>query len=232
MAEPASCSCETTCVGNSNASTTTRAYGDMAASESVFFNPVASIVSICVPLERFLATNTGTWTSYDLANMSTSDTKTPSRYTRAMPLSRPRMPNHVTEVPVNVNVACAPGVMVSMALPPLHPNQPVSWFQPVPKLTDGSVSSYRLTADGGAGALETVIVTGAEVVRLPAASRATAVRVCEPLLAVVVSHEMEYGAAASSAPPLTPSSWNWTPATPRSSGAVAVTEIVPETVAP
>ena len=35
--------------------------------------------------------------------------------------------------------------------------------------------------------LETVTVTGAEVVRLPAASRAIAVSVWEPLVAVVVS---------------------------------------------
>ena len=80
--------------------------------------------------------------------------------------------------------------------------------------------------------METVTVTGAEVVWLPAASRATAVRVCVPPLAVVVSHETEYGVVVSSAPPLTPSSWNWTPATPWLSDAVAVTVIVPETVAP
>ena len=35
-------------------------------------------------------------------------------------------------------------------------------------------------------ALDTVTVTGPEVVRLPSASRATAVRVCEPLLAEAV----------------------------------------------
>jgi len=122
--------------------------------------------------------------------------------------------------------------MVATALPPLHPNHPVSWVQPAPKLTDGSVSSYRLIADGGTGALETVMVTGDEVVWLPAASRAMAVSVCEPLLAVVVSQEIEYGAFASSAPLLTPSNRNWTPATPRLSDAVAVTVIVPETVAP
>jgi len=56
---------------------------------------------------------------------------------------------------------------------------------------DGSVSSKRFAVGA---VLETVTVTGAEVVRLPAASRATAVRVCEPLLAVVVSQETEYGA--------------------------------------
>jgi hypothetical protein len=89
-----------------------------------------------------------------------------------------------------------------------------------------------LTAVGGEGALETVTVTGAEVVRLPAASRATAVRVYEPLLAVVVSTEIEYGAVVSSAAKSAPLTLNWTPATPLSSDAVALMLIVPETVAP
>src|SRR5438309_8162238 len=43
----------------------------------------------------------------------------------------------------------------------------------------------------GGGPFETVTATGAEVVRLLAASRATAARLCEPLLAVVVSQETE-----------------------------------------
>jgi hypothetical protein len=40
------------------------------------------------------------------------------------------------------------------------------------------------------GALLTVTATPAEVVLLPAPSRAMAVSVCEPLVAVVVFHEM------------------------------------------
>ena len=67
---------------------------------------------------------------------------------------------------------------------------------------------------------------------LPAASRATAVNVCAPLVAVVVIHDREYGAVVSSAPTLTPSSLNWTPATPTLSEALAATTTVPETVAP
>ena len=66
----------------------------------------------------------------------------------------------------------------------------------------------------------------------PAASRATAVSVCGPLPAVVVFHETEYGAVVSSLPRFAPSSLNWTPATPTSSAAVALTVIVPDTVAP
>src|SRR5207244_11299480 len=64
------------------------------------------------------------------------------------------------------------------------------------------------------------------------ASRATAVSVCEPFVAVVVSHATEYGADVSSVPRFAPSSSNCTPATPTSSDALAVTEVVPETVAP
>src|SRR6267143_6671493 len=95
---------------------------------------------------------------------------------------------------------------------------------------DGSVSSKRLTVGA---VLDTVTVTSAEVVRLPAASRATAVRVCEPLFVVVVSQEIEYGAFVTSAPRLVPvSSWNCTPATPTLSEALAVTVTVANTVWP
>src|SRR5216684_818107 len=78
----------------------------------------------------------------------------------------------------------------------------------------------------------TVTVTGADVVVLPAASRATAVSVCAPLVAAVVSHATEYGAAVSSAPTFEPSSLNCTPTTPTLSLAVAVTVTVPDTVEP
>src|SRR6266853_2066750 len=84
----------------------------------------------------------------------------------------------------------------------------------------------------GGGPLDTVTVTGAEVERLPAASRAIALRVCEPLLAAVVFQEIEYGALVSSAPRLAPSILNCTPTTPTLSEALAVTLVVPETVAP
>src|SRR5437867_8316103 len=95
---------------------------------------------------------------------------------------------------------------------------------------DESVSSTRVTIGGGA-ALETVTVTGSEVNRIPSASRATAVKVWNPLLVVVVSQETEYGALVSSAPRLTPSSRNWTPATRRRTGlTLARTGIVPATV--
>src|SRR5712691_8538845 len=82
------------------------------------------------------------------------------------------------------------------------------------------------------GALSTVTLTAAAVAVLPAASRATAVRLCAPLLAAVVAHEMAYGAEVSSAPRFAPSSLNWTPTTPTLSVALAETVIVPATVAP
>src|SRR3979490_3367096 len=80
--------------------------------------------------------------------------------------------------------------------------------------------------------LPTVTLTAAEVARLPAASRATAVRTCEALVAVALSQDTAYGAAVTSAPRLAPSSLNCTPATPTLSEALAVTLSLPDTVAP
>ena len=78
-------------------------------------------------------------------------------------------------------------------------------------------------------ALFTVTVTAAEVVLLPAASRATAVSVCVPLVAEAVFQEPEYGDAVSSVPRFAPSSLNCTPATPTLSVALAETVTVPDT---
>src|SRR5258708_7076427 len=77
-----------------------------------------------------------------------------------------------------------------------------------------------------------VTVTAADVAVLPAASRATAVSVCEALLAVVVFQATEYGAVVTSAPRFAPSSLNCTPTTPTLSDALAPTVVVPDTVAP
>ena len=52
-----------------------------------------------------------------------------------------------------------------------------------------AVSSDRVT--GGDDALDTLTLTAEEVVRLPAASRAMAVKVWEPLPTVVVFQETE-----------------------------------------
>src|SRR5437773_11609258 len=75
---------------------------------------------------------------------------------------------------------------------------------------DGSVSSTRVTVGGGGDdALDTATVTGSEVNWRPSASRATAVKVWNPLLVVVVFQETEYGGLKSSATRLTPSSLYW-----------------------
>src|SRR5205823_800423 len=80
-------------------------------------------------------------------------------------------------------------------------------------------------------AFDTVTMIPAEAVMFAAASRATADSVWLPFDAAVVSHETEYAAVRSSAPRFTPSTLNWTPATPTLSLAVAVTETVPDTLA-
>lgn len=78
--------------------------------------------------------------------------------------------------------------------------------------------------------LFTVTVTVVDVVWLPAASRATAVRVCVLFATPVVFHDTEYGTDVSSLPMLVPSTLNCTPATPTLSDAVAATLTVPDTV--
>src|SRR4249920_3770695 len=75
--------------------------------------------------------------------------------------------------------------------------------------------------------LATVTMTGSLVLLLPAASRATAVSVWGPLTASVVFQVVLYGPASASVPNVAPSTNNWTPTTPTSSLADAVTLIVP-----
>src|SRR5207245_906799 len=86
--------------------------------------------------------------------------------------------------------------------------------------------------DGGVVSFEMVTVTAADVVTLPAASRATAVSVWLPLAVLTVFHDTEWGEVVPSAARLAPSSLNWTPATPTLSLALAVTVTVLDTVAP
>src|SRR4029450_10884545 len=111
-----------------------------------------------------------------------------------------------------------------------------------PRLSDAFALTLSVPAtvlpDAGAviaivGAmLSTVTATLAEVVTLPAASRATADTVCGPLAADAVFHGTEYGAVVSSAPTLAPSTLNCTPVTPTLSVAVAEMAVVPAIVAP
>src|SRR5205807_5049684 len=72
----------------------------------------------------------------------------------------------------------------------------------------------------------------ADVVLLPAASRAMAVSVWLPLVAVVVFQDAEYGDARTSAPRFALASLNCTTSTATLSLAAAVTDTVPDTLAP
>ena len=80
------------------------------------------------------------------------------------------------------------------------------------------------------GALRTVTTCNEAVPTLLAASRASAVSVCEPSATVVVSQITLYGAAVTSLPRFMPSTLNWTPTTPTLSVAVACTSNEPATV--
>src|SRR5207247_10532598 len=160
---------------------------------------------------------------------STVATRVPSRNTCAIPPKSPLNPIQLTPVPLKASVVVAFASLDSAPVPPLKRESDGKIHVPV-KVTDGLVSSTRVT--GGGDPFDTVTLTGDEVVRFPAASLATAVRVCEPLPTVVVFQETEYGEAVSSAPRLAPSTRNCTPATPILSEAEALTVTVPDTVAP
>ena len=76
-------------------------------------------------------------------------------------------------------------------------------------------------------------VTSDDVVELPALSRATAVKVCTPMVAAVESHTIEKGTAMSSAPRFAPSSLNCTPAiVPAVDEAAALRVVAPDSVDP
>src|SRR5689334_16878475 len=100
--------------------------------------------------------------------------------------------------------------------------------------TVAELAGELIDTDGGTvSALNTDTVTPADVVRLPAASRATAVNVCVPFAVSVEFQAMLYGLVVSSAPTLTPSILNCTPATLMLSLAVADTvTALPEMFAP
>ena len=80
--------------------------------------------------------------------------------------------------------------------------------------------------------LSTVTLTLGAVAGFPAESCATALSVCTPAAAEDVFHVTENGGDVTSAPRFWPSSLNWTPVTPTSSVADAVTVTLPPTTAP
>ena len=77
-----------------------------------------------------------------------------------------------------------------------------------------------------------VTCTGSDDVILPAASRATAVKVYCPGATPVVSQDTEKEFVVSSSPRSVPLSWNWTPTTPILSVAAAVIVTGSERVVP
>src|ERR1035438_9795472 len=87
---------------------------------------------------------------------------------------------------------------------------------------------------GGATALFTVTETALLVAVFPAASVAIAVKVCDPFVPVVVSHDSPYEGPApvTGLPRFAPSTWNCTCVTPTLSEAFADTATVPASDAP
>src|SRR5205823_5244128 len=137
------------------------------------------------------------------------------------------------------------GELVSSA-PRLAPSS-LNWTPATPTLSEADADTVIVleTVDPPVGLViddvgavvsgvlfETVTVIADDVPRLPAASRATAVRTCEPFASPARRSSDLYGELVSSAPRLAPSSLNWTPATPTLSEADADTVIVLETVDP
>ena len=104
----------------------------------------------------------------------------------------------------------------------------------VPPTVDPEEGAVRLTV----GAVEsddvllTVMVTGLDVVTLPAASRATARIVCVPLATLAEFQLRSKGLVRTSDPTAVPSTVNQTPATPELSDAVARRVTVPVAVPP
>ncbi|MEA2129081.1 MAG: hypothetical protein QOJ85_1972 [Solirubrobacteraceae bacterium] len=147
-------------------------------------------------------------------------------------VTRSLTPSKLSALP-NLPVVVRSGPLIVPAL-----DCPEASAAVVPAVSSNPYAATRPAAGGGGGGgggvvLSTVVVTVAEVVVFAAASRATAVSVCTPLVAVVAFHVVAYGAVVSSAPSGAPSSRNCTPVTPTSSLAVAVTATAePLTVAP
>jgi hypothetical protein len=69
--------------------------------------------------------------------------------TRAIPEFLPRMPSHLTEVPVKVNEAVAPATSDCTAAPPLHPKRGSAFVHLLSKLTATLDSSIRAPATAG-----------------------------------------------------------------------------------
>jgi hypothetical protein len=90
--------------------------------------------------------------SFGRANKSTSVPGPPSTLTSAIPFFLPRLASHLTEVPLKVNDAVAPGVEDCTAAPPLHPKPEslvVVLVHPALRVTAVLDSSKCAAAEGG-----------------------------------------------------------------------------------
>src|SRR5215469_13637378 len=102
----------------------------------------------------------------------------------------------------------------------------------VPETVEPLAGEVIDTVSGVVLVLFTVIDTAGLVALFPAASTATAVRLCLPFASVFVFSDCEYAPPLIAAPRLVPSTWNCTLATATLSEDRAATVIVPETAAP
>src|SRR5260221_13935500 len=87
---------------------------------AAFSRPVASSATVWLASARPVAANIGTLISSVFEYVSTSARRLPSRNRRAIPVWGVRPPIQLTEVPVKVIVACAPGALETAAVPPLQ----------------------------------------------------------------------------------------------------------------
>jgi hypothetical protein len=83
------------------------------------FVPTASIAIVCVPYGKVDEVKAAVFACAAFKYVSTVAATVPSTYTRAMPDHASRYAIQLTWEPVNVNVARAPAVIASLALPPL-----------------------------------------------------------------------------------------------------------------
>src|SRR5262245_46698822 len=146
--------------------------------------PVTVITRVCALEASPDAVNTGSEARPGLPTAAAPAVSTvvagpPSIDTVAIPQILHFRPIQVTAVPVKRNVAVAP---VMSELPAVRPLNEATSAPRITQaavgagLTAGSPSSKRTGVAGG-GPFETVTVTVADVVRLPAPSRATALSV-------------------------------------------------------
>src|SRR2546425_7229891 len=120
---------------------------------------------------------------------------------------------HTYEVDVPATVWVETTVGVSLATVSMKIVDPMASGAAIPTLTvwprtAPSAGLVNDAARGGLVALATETITELDGALFPAASRATAVSVCVPSVAVAVSQETEYGGTRASAPTLIPSSLN------------------------